>query len=428
MAPDQIFAAQMWNWPDAAIKRDANGAILFVNAAFLGLYGGQVENWQGMAVTGWNAPPAAGQSQRFETRVPSADGELVFDWIEAALPDGSALAIARNVTDILPDPGQHQAPVVPAEAAQAPVEQAAVPTSAFEFVMESTDAAAEQAAPLAAPEATTEIEAPVAETPAEPAPIEVAPVAEASQTPTPIMESGPEIEPAPRIQEPIVAAPSIEEMEAPIEPVAQTHAPIETGEASNVAEQEREFERRPLPIENESAVLGNNWRDAVIAKAVGATGAEAPQMEEAPAPDVTKVQTKEARAEGDPIRILLAEDNAINALLTRTLLEAEGCHVDTVEDGQLAVEAMRVNRYDLIFMDMRMPNMDGLDATRKIRQMDHRSKGLPIIALTANAFDDDRNACFDSGMNDFMTKPVSAEELSEMVERWTSEEALATAV
>ena len=67
--------------------------------------------------------------------------------------------------------------------------------------------------------------------------------------------------------------------------------------------------------------------------------------------------------------------------------------------------------------------MDGLEATRKIRSMDHRSKGLPIVALTANAFDDDRNACFDSGMNDFMTKPVSAEELSEMVKTHTTEKA-----
>ena len=123
------------------------------------------------------------------------------------------------------------------------------------------------------------------------------------------------------------------------------------------------------------------------------------------------------------MRILLAEDNAINALLTRTLLEAEGHTVDTVEDGVLACEAMKSSKYDLIFMDMRMPNMDGLEATRKIRAMDNVSKGLPIIALTANAFDDDRNACFDSGMNDFMTKPVSAEELSEMVRTWTKNKA-----
>jgi len=62
--------------------------------------------------------------------------------------------------------------------------------------------------------------------------------------------------------------------------------------------------------------------------------------------------------------------------------------------------------------------MDGLESTRKIRELPNVPSDLPIVALTANAFDDDRNACFDSGMNDFMTKPVSAEELSEMVKRW----------
>ena len=69
-------------------------------------------------------------------------------------------------------------------------------------------------------------------------------------------------------------------------------------------------------------------------------------------------------------------------------------------------------------MDMRMPNMDGLESTRKIRALPNVPKSLPIVALTANAFDDDRNACFDSGMNDFMTKPVSAEELADMVNQW----------
>ena len=413
-APDQVFAAQMWNWPDAVIKRDAAGAVLFVNNSFLGLYGGTIENWQGMAITGWNAPPPAGQSYRFETRVPTVEGEQVYDWIECALPDGTALAVARNVSAILPGPGVPVAPEAPM--AQAPAQQEATaqaPASAFEYVMKS-GASADTSAPLAeaqtsapaTPEAPaieeTAHQAPVAPEP-EPEPYQAPPVAEvpADKVAAPL----PETEPA------TVATP------AEAAPVAE--APSETPQS------EREFERRALPIEDESAVLGNNWRDAVIAKAVGA-GGEAPAETagnsvntQAAAPAAASPQ----REDGEPIRILLAEDNAINALLTRTLLEAEGCHVDTVEDGALAVEAIKVNRYDLIFMDMRMPNMDGLDATRKIRSMDHRSKGLPIIALTANAFDDDRNACFDSGMNDFMTKPVSAEELSEMVARWTSEEA-----
>lgn len=193
--------------------------------------------------------------------------------------------------------------------------------------------------------------------------------------------------------------------------------------AAPVVEEPREFERRALPIEDGSAVLGNNWRDAVIAKAVGAEEVAHDGATEMGADNAADVVASENT--GGPIRILLAEDNAINALLTRTLLEADGHSVDTVEDGVLAVEAMKTASYDLIFMDMRMPNMDGLEATRKIRTLPNVSRALPIIALTANAFDDDRNACFDSGMNDFMTKPVSAEELSEKVRDWTSAEAKA---
>jgi CheY-like chemotaxis protein len=217
---------------------------------------------------------------------------------------------------------------------------------------------------------------------------------------------------------PTPAADQAAAYEAPAPQAAPIEEPAPVESVVERVPEERAFERRALPLENEDAVLGNNWRDAVIAKAVGADMPkdEAPQETSAAAPISPE-------SDGGPIRILLAEDNAINALLTRTLLEAEGHTVDTVEDGVLAVEAMKSSKYDLIFMDMRMPNMDGLEATRKIRAMDNVSKGLPIIALTANAFDDDRNACFDSGMNDFMTKPVSAEELSEMVRTWTKNKA-----
>ena len=439
MAPDQVLAAQMWNWPDAAIKRDANGAVVFVNAAFLSLYGGEVANWQGMAVTGWNAPPPAGHSVRFETRIPTAEGEQVFDWIEACLPDGTALAIARDVTAIVPAPGGEPAHIpaqTPAATAQAEATAPELP-SAFETVMAS---AAPQTASAAAPSAQPA--APAAESFHNPA-AEAMAQAEAPAAPTaPVQERRSEVgfekfetptfphedatEPAAQTPSAQAPAPAQAEPVAPsAEPVqaAPAEAPASEAPQSPASNDEREFERRALPVEDTNAVLGNNWRDAVIAKAVGATGAQAPDEPAAEAPAAAPASPS-PRAAGDPIRILLAEDNAINALLTRTLLEAEGCTVDTVEDGALAVEAVKANVYDLIFMDMRMPNMDGLDATRKIRSMDHRSKGLPIVALTANAFDDDRNACFDSGMNDFMTKPVSAEELSEMVARWTSETAL----
>ena len=479
MSPDTVFAAQMWGWPDAVIKRDANGAVLFVNATFLALYGGRVEDWQGMGVTGWNAPPPAGQAQRFETRIPCADNsETVYDWLEAAGPDGCALAIAREITPFLPQPGDaahafqppafvppaEQLPAVAASSFEAVMQAPAAEPATSELPVAETSATEVFAAQAPAVEAFAQNihtpDAPVSNAPVSESPVFESPALEAHAFETPVSEppvletSGLETSvletPAfetPAFEAPAFGAPAQADA-APLPPVAQNSpaptieitefvsphaeepasaAPIEVSvdaptphEAPQAAfaeppapqqEERREFERRALPIEDGSAVLGNNWRDAVIAKAVGA---QDPVVDDAPASEAA------APASADTIRILLAEDNAINALLTRTLLEAEGCHVDTVEDGQLAVEAMKVNTYNLIFMDMRMPNMDGLEATRKIRQMDHASKGLPIVALTANAFDDDRNACFDAGMNDFMTKPVSAEELSEMVSQWTS--------
>ena len=430
MSPDDIFAAQFWPWPDPAIKRDAQGRVLFVNAAFLALYGGQVENWRGNAVGGWPAPQAGGLAPyRFETRIPATDGsEQVYDWMEQTLADGNAFALARNVTVFTqmpdPDPATEVAPEELYQAQQAPAFD--MPPGHAHTEAPAAPAIAEAPA-IHAPEIhTSEMQAPANETAEFSAPPFQAP---AFQAPA---EYAPE-EPAMMEQPQTLAAESLatSNIEIPhIEiPSDENYAMTETPAAPPAATQgpetvrERAYERRALPIEDESAVLGTNWRDAVIAKAVGAAEPAATQ------PNATNTntatETQDQSSTGRQIRILLAEDNAINALLTRTLLEAEGHSVDTVEDGALAVEAMKTASYDLIFMDMRMPNMDGLEATRKIRGLSNVGRSLPIIALTANAFDDDRNACFDSGMNDFMTKPVSAEELSEKVRDWTSEDAKA---
>ena len=410
MSPDDIFAAQFWPWPDPAIKRDAQGRILFVNAAFLGLYGGRVEDWRGNAVGGWPAPQAA--PHRFETRLPGADGvEQVYDWMEQALADGNSFALARNVTVFTqtPEPDPATVAVSPQEqieqAYQEPVHQQ-TPQAAQEF--QASPAHAGMPVQDEVTQANAVIEPAYDEAPAQPVD---EPLADIHSDPIPV----------PEIEIPNIEIPSDDAYEMSDIPVAETPPPPA---AEQAPEPEREFERRALPIESGSAVLGNNWRDAVIAKAVGAEGgAETEETGDA----VAEAKPEDPQSDGGngSMRILLAEDNAINALLTRTLLEADGHTVETVEDGVLAVEAMKTTKFDLIFMDMRMPNMDGLEATRKIRSLSNVSKALPIIALTANAFDDDRNACFDSGMNDFMTKPVSAEELSEKVNEWTSEEAKA---
>ncbi len=103
------------------------------------------------------------------------------------------------------------------------------------------------------------------------------------------------------------------------------------------------------------------------------------------------------------LRVLLAEDNPVNALLARALLTRAGCTVDRAATGQEAVTAALAQPYDLILMDMRMPGMSGLDAARTLRAS---GCATPITALTANAFDDDRRACREAGMDGFLTKPL----------------------
>jgi len=116
-------------------------------------------------------------------------------------------------------------------------------------------------------------------------------------------------------------------------------------------------------------------------------------------------------------RVLLVEDNPVGALLAATLLRREGCAVETAASGHEAVDAMKRARYDLVFMDMRMPGMDGPSAARAIRSRGDRT---PIVALTANAFAEDRKACLAAGMDDHLVKPLELESLRASLARWTN--------
>jgi signal transduction histidine kinase/ActR/RegA family two-component response regulator len=116
-------------------------------------------------------------------------------------------------------------------------------------------------------------------------------------------------------------------------------------------------------------------------------------------------------------RILLAEDEPITQEISRGLLEDAGLSVDQAEDGMQAVALARQNRYALILMDMQMPNLNGVDATRAIRALPGYA-ATPILAMTANAFDEDRQRCLDAGMNDHIGKPVDPERLFETILKW----------
>jgi CheY-like chemotaxis protein/anti-sigma regulatory factor (Ser/Thr protein kinase) len=123
-------------------------------------------------------------------------------------------------------------------------------------------------------------------------------------------------------------------------------------------------------------------------------------------------------------RVLLAEDNPVNQEVACALLEEVGLVVDVVGDGAQAVAAIRARDHDLVLMDMQMPLMDGLAATRAIRSSGVKGvERLPIIAMTANAFSEDRQSCLAAGMDDHVAKPVHAEALYATLLRWLSRSA-----
>jgi CheY-like chemotaxis protein len=120
-----------------------------------------------------------------------------------------------------------------------------------------------------------------------------------------------------------------------------------------------------------------------------------------------------------PLRILIAEDNMVNQKLTERVLTKLGYGAEIVTNGSDAVEATRQRPFDLILMDIQMPEMDGLEATRLIRQQNGRQP--VIIAMTANALQGDREECIRAGMNDYISKPIKLEGLVSLLEKWALE-------
>jgi CheY-like chemotaxis protein len=132
--------------------------------------------------------------------------------------------------------------------------------------------------------------------------------------------------------------------------------------------------------------------------------------------------------------VLVAEDNPINALLVRKVVDRAGGHVTMVEDGRLAIAAVwetlqyRAPAFDLILMDIVMPGIDGLVAAKAIKELYRERQHLgiscpPIVALTASAFSDDRKRCYSAGMDDYLAKPFEADQLRQMLLRWVQRRA-----
>jgi two-component system sensor histidine kinase/response regulator len=170
----------------------------------------------------------------------------------------------------------------------------------------------------------------------------------------------------------------------------------------------------PKPIQRHTLIT-------MLKRLLGEGGAE---TETEPTRERAVVITQHTLAEEakHSVRILLAEDNPMNQKLAQFMLTKAGYQLEVANNGREVVEKYTAEpeRYDLIFMDVHMPEVDGLEATRVLRNRGYGE--IPIIAMTADAMKEDREKCLESGMNDYMSKPIKREEVFAMIKKWVLKE------
>lgn len=137
-----------------------------------------------------------------------------------------------------------------------------------------------------------------------------------------------------------------------------------------------------------------------------------------PLPALSAPKNNDKLTEQFPLKILIVEDNQLNQKLAVSLLARIGYKAEVVDNGLMAYERAKREAFDIIFMDIQMPELDGIDATRAILQDNTSVKAPRIIALTSNVMQGDRERCLQSGMVDYLTKPVRIHEIQEMLEKW----------